>query len=190
MLLSTGEQVSVALMAMAIHSLGHKAISLTGGQIGIMTDSTHTKARIRSISTERMQQAAGRRQHRHRRRFSGDRRGSRHHHARPRRQRHDGRGPGRRAEGRSRARSTPTWTASTRPIRGCCPKPAAWRGSATTRCWNWPASGAGVMHNRSIEFAKKYSVPDSRPQQLQRHPGHDDRRRAGMRRTRRCAARP
>lgn len=54
MLLSTGEQVSVALMAMAIHSLGHKAVSLTGGQIGIRTDSTHTKARIRSISTERM----------------------------------------------------------------------------------------------------------------------------------------
>ncbi len=55
MLLSTGEQVSVALMAMAIHSLGSKAISLTGAQIGIKTDSTHTKARIRSISTERMQ---------------------------------------------------------------------------------------------------------------------------------------
>jgi aspartate kinase len=55
MLLSTGEQVSVALMAMAIHSLGHEAISLTGAQIGIRTDSTHTKARIRSISTERMQ---------------------------------------------------------------------------------------------------------------------------------------
>jgi aspartate kinase len=55
--LSTGEQVSVALMAMAIHSLGHKAISLTGAQIGIITDSIHTKARIRSISTERMREA-------------------------------------------------------------------------------------------------------------------------------------
>src|SRR5258705_13086760 len=54
MLLSTGEQVSVALMAMAIHSLGSKAVSLTGAQIGIRTDSTHTKARIRSISTDRM----------------------------------------------------------------------------------------------------------------------------------------
>ena len=57
MLLSTGEQVSVALMAMAIHSLGYEAISLTGAQIGIKTDSTHTKARIQSISTERMRQA-------------------------------------------------------------------------------------------------------------------------------------
>ena len=54
MLLSTGEQVSVALMAMAIDSLGSKAVSLTGGQIGIKTDSTHTKARIKSISTDRM----------------------------------------------------------------------------------------------------------------------------------------
>jgi aspartate kinase len=54
MLLSTGEQVSVALMAMAIHSLGYEAVSLTGAQIGIRTDSTHTKARIQSISTDRM----------------------------------------------------------------------------------------------------------------------------------------
>jgi aspartate kinase len=54
MLLSTGEQVSVALMAMAIHSLGAEAVSLTGAQIGINTDSSHTKARIKSISTERM----------------------------------------------------------------------------------------------------------------------------------------
>ncbi|OHB68751.1 MAG: aspartate kinase [Planctomycetes bacterium RBG_13_63_9] len=57
MLLATGEQVSVALMAMAIHSLGHEAISMTGAQIGIVTDSTHTKARIRSISTARIRQA-------------------------------------------------------------------------------------------------------------------------------------
>ena len=52
MLLSTGEQVSVALFAMAIQSLGVEAVSLTGAQIGIRTDSTHTKARIKSISTD------------------------------------------------------------------------------------------------------------------------------------------
>ena len=57
MLLSTGEQVSVALMAMAIQSLGVPSISFTGAQIGIVTDSFHTKARIRNISTERIQQA-------------------------------------------------------------------------------------------------------------------------------------
>ena len=57
MLLSTGEQISVALMAMAIQELGVPAISFTGAQIGIVTDSFHTKARIRNISTERMEQA-------------------------------------------------------------------------------------------------------------------------------------
>jgi aspartate kinase len=55
MLLSTGEQVSVALVAMAIHSLGSKAVSLTGGQIGMKTDNSFSKARIQSISTERIE---------------------------------------------------------------------------------------------------------------------------------------
>jgi aspartate kinase len=59
MLLSTGEQISVALMAMAIQSLGVPAISFTGAQIGLVTDSFHTKARIRNISTERIAQALG-----------------------------------------------------------------------------------------------------------------------------------
>ncbi len=54
MLLSTGEQVSVALMAMAVHSLGYQAVSLTGAQIGIHTDSSFTKARIRTISPDRI----------------------------------------------------------------------------------------------------------------------------------------
>ncbi|MEZ6144928.1 MAG: aspartate kinase [Planctomycetaceae bacterium] len=54
MLLSTGEQESVALMAMAIQELGEQAVSLTGGQIGIITDSQYSKARIREISVERM----------------------------------------------------------------------------------------------------------------------------------------
>jgi aspartate kinase len=57
MLLSTGEQISIALMAMAIQSLGHPAISFTGTQIGIVTDSFHTKARIKNISTARIRQA-------------------------------------------------------------------------------------------------------------------------------------
>ena len=59
MLLSTGEQVTVALMAMAIEELGHSAISMTGLQMGIRTDSTHTMARIHSIDTERIQRALG-----------------------------------------------------------------------------------------------------------------------------------
>ena len=54
MLLSTGEQVSCALMAMAIHSLGHKAVSMTGAQIGVRTDASFRKARIKSIETGRL----------------------------------------------------------------------------------------------------------------------------------------
>jgi aspartate kinase len=54
MLLSTGEQISVALLAMAVQSLGSRAVSLTGAQIGIRTDSTHGKARIREIETGRV----------------------------------------------------------------------------------------------------------------------------------------
>jgi aspartate kinase len=57
MLLATGEQISIALMAMALQSLGQPAISFTGAQIGIVTDSFHTKARIKNISTERIRQA-------------------------------------------------------------------------------------------------------------------------------------
>ena len=159
MLLSTGEQVSVALMAMAIHSLGHKAISMTGAQIGIVTDSTHTKARIRSISTDRIRQALGRGEDRHCGGVPGDRRGGQHHHAGPRRQRHDGRGAGGGAGGRRRARSTPTWTASTRPTRGSCPRPARSSQISYDEMLELATAGAGVMHNRSIEFAKKFAVP-------------------------------
>lgn len=54
MLLSTGEQVSIALLAMAISALGERVISLTGAQVGILTDSVHTKARILEIKTERI----------------------------------------------------------------------------------------------------------------------------------------
>ncbi len=54
MLMSTGEQISVALLAMAIHKLGWEAISLTGAQVGIVTDGRHTRARIVDISTKRV----------------------------------------------------------------------------------------------------------------------------------------
>ena len=54
MLLSTGERVSCALCAMAINDLGHRAISLTGSQAGIVTDTSHTKARILDVRAERI----------------------------------------------------------------------------------------------------------------------------------------
>jgi len=53
-LLSTGEQQSVSLFAMALDALGHDAISLTGSQIRMMTDSMHTQARIQSIGADRI----------------------------------------------------------------------------------------------------------------------------------------
>ena len=59
MLLSTGERISCALCAMAIHDMGHHAISLTGSQAGIVTDSSHTKARILDVRADRIREALG-----------------------------------------------------------------------------------------------------------------------------------
>lgn len=54
MLLSTGEQVTIALLSMALQEIGQPAISMTGGQVGIVTEAEHTRARILSIETERI----------------------------------------------------------------------------------------------------------------------------------------
>jgi aspartate kinase len=54
MVLSTGEQVTIGLLAMALQSLGHPACSFTGPQVGIITDAVHTKARVRRITAERI----------------------------------------------------------------------------------------------------------------------------------------
>jgi aspartate kinase len=57
MLVSTGERVTIALLAMALQSLGHKAQSFTGRQAGIISDCVHTKARIERITGERLRHA-------------------------------------------------------------------------------------------------------------------------------------
>lgn len=57
MLMATGEQIACALLAMAIKNLGHDAISFTGTQVGIITDCSHTKARIETISARRIRKA-------------------------------------------------------------------------------------------------------------------------------------
>jgi aspartate kinase len=59
MLLSVGERISCSLCAMAIHDLGHSAISLTGSQAGIVTDSSHTKARILDVRADRIREKLG-----------------------------------------------------------------------------------------------------------------------------------
>jgi aspartate kinase len=56
MLISTGEQISVALLAMALHKLKVEAISFTGAQVGIITDKSHTKAKILDINTKRIEE--------------------------------------------------------------------------------------------------------------------------------------
>ena len=57
MLLSTGERISCALMAMALHDLGHHARSFTGSQAGILTDASHTRAKILEIRADRLREA-------------------------------------------------------------------------------------------------------------------------------------
>ena len=57
MLISVGERISCALAAMAIHDLGHEAISFTGSQAGIVTDTVHTKAKIVAIKGKRILEA-------------------------------------------------------------------------------------------------------------------------------------
>jgi len=57
MLLSSGERISCALCAMAINDLGHRAISLTGSQAGIVTDASHTRARIIDVRADRIRAA-------------------------------------------------------------------------------------------------------------------------------------
>jgi len=54
MLISTGEQVSIALLTMAIHSLGRDAISFTGMQAGIVTNTVHTKAKVFAVNHKKL----------------------------------------------------------------------------------------------------------------------------------------
>jgi aspartate kinase len=57
MLLATGEQQGISLVAMAIKEMGHQAISLTGAQVGVMTDSAHNRAKIKDIKTATLRKA-------------------------------------------------------------------------------------------------------------------------------------
>lgn len=57
MLLSTGEQISISMLTMVLQAMGRKAVSMTGPQVGIMTDAMHNKARITEIKCERLKAA-------------------------------------------------------------------------------------------------------------------------------------
>ncbi len=132
MLVSTGEQVTISLLAMALHQLGVPATSYTGAQVGIRTDSAHTKARIQRIETDDLKEdlaegqvvvVAG---------FQGVD--------------EEGNTPPSVAAGRTlpawrwprpwaptSARYTPTWTGSTPPTRGSAPRRSAWSASPSRR---------------------------------------------------------
>lgn len=136
-LLSTGEQVTIALLAMALKKRGVAARSYTGGQVRILTDSAHTKARIQDIETGairadleagRVVIVAG---------FQGiDEYGN---------ITTLGRGgpippvwPWRRRSRPMSARSTPMWMVSTPPTPAWYPPPNGWSTSPSRRCWRWP----------------------------------------------------
>ena len=57
MLLTAGEQISIALLSMAINDLGREAVSFTGGQAGIVTDTAHGRARIVEMRSDRVRDA-------------------------------------------------------------------------------------------------------------------------------------
>ena len=157
MLLSVGERISCALCAMAIHDMGHAAVSLTGSQAGIVTDSSHTKARILEVRADRIR----RRSRRIGSCSSPASRGSRGRAATSRRW---GGGLGydrRRTRGR-------TGRLGLRDLHRC-------RGSLHGRPANLPrrvqaldvsfdemlemsASGAGVLQLRSVEYARNHGV--------------------------------
>jgi len=158
MLMTTGEQVSIALMAMAIDAAGHEAISLTGGQLGLVTDSVHTRARIQRISRDRIDRellagkiviVAG---------FQGiDASGEL------------------TTLGRGASDTTATALAAVLGAEVCeiytdvdgiytadprlVPQATKINAISYDVMLEMAASGAGVMHSRSIEFAKKFNVP-------------------------------
>ena len=184
MLLSTGEQVSVALMAMAIESLGVPAISFTGAQIGLVTDSFHTKARIRNISTERMVQALGEGKIVIVAGFQGV---DEHYNIT--------------TLGRGGSDTTAVALAAVLGADGCeiytdvdgvyttdpriVPEARKIDRISYDEMLELASLGAGVMHSRSIEFAKKYGVPIHVRSSFSDAPGtwivdEDDARRLGV----------
>uniref|UniRef100_UPI0011A839B3 aspartate kinase n=1 Tax=Stratiformator vulcanicus TaxID=2527980 RepID=UPI0011A839B3 len=157
-LLSTGEQETIALASMAIQSLGVSAMSFTGGQLGITTDGSHSKARIRSIDTGRIQAALEAGQIVVAAGFQGyDEHGN--------------------ITTLGRGGSDLTATALAAVLRAdVCEIFTDVEGVYTTdprvvaearkiekiayeEMLELASLGAGVMHSRSIEFAKKYHVP-------------------------------
>ena len=157
MLLSTGERISCALCAMAINDLGHRAISLTGSQAGIVTDESHTKARILDVRADRIRAAldedtivlvAG---------FQGvstratSRRSAAAAPTPPP-------SPSRPRSAPRSARSTPTSPACTRADPRIVPDARKLAVVSFEEMLEMAASGAGVLQLRSVEYARNHGV--------------------------------
>ena len=157
MLLSTGEQVSISLLAMALHEIGIDAISYTGSQIKMMTDGNFSKAKIESISTDRIVKSlrdnkvvivAG---------FQGI-------DAKRISPRWAGAVPiprlwrWPRSWAPGTAKFIPTWTACILPTRGSSRRPVKLKEISYDEMLELARLGAAVLHSRSVEFAKKYNI--------------------------------
>ena len=159
MLLSTGERISCALAAMVINDLGHEAISLTGSQAGIVTDTSHTKARILDVRADRIRTALEERKIVLVAGFQGVSTSSDvttlgagrfgHHRGCA------GCGPGRR---RVRDLHGRRGRVQRRP-HGSCPRRASCAVVSFEEMLEMAASGAGVLQLRSVEYARNHGIP-------------------------------
>ena len=157
-LLATGEQVSIALLAMALCERGIPARSFTGSQVRVRTTSVHRRARITAVEVKRLQAALDKGEVPVVAGFQGvDDEGDITTIGRAARTPAPWRWRWR--SRRTSARSSPMWTGSTPPIRawfpthGCCP------GISFEEMLELAGQGSRVLHLRSVEFAAKYNVP-------------------------------
>ena len=159
MLLTSGERISNALVAMAISALGAEARSFTGSQAGVITDSTHGRARIIDVTPGRIRAALDEGAHRAGRRLPGRQPGHQgHHHPGPRRLGHHRGRAGRRAEGR---RLRDLHRRRRRLHRRPADRPDAAKLDTITyeEMLEMAAAGAKVLMLRCVEYARRYGVP-------------------------------
>ena len=159
MLLTSGERISMALLCMALAELGVDAVSFTGSQAGIITDTTTPEGQDRRGQGRPAAGRAGRGPGPGGGRLPGGV-------ARPRRD-HARAGaaptpPPWRWPPRSAprpVRSTPTCPGCSAPTPASSPRPAGWPGSASRRCSRSPPAVGRVLALRSVEFARNHDVP-------------------------------
>ena len=141
-----GERISMALLVMALADLGVDAASFTGSQAGIITDTDHTRAKIKEIRADRLREALAAGKVPGGRRVPGRVDGAR----RSRPSAAAARTPRRwrwpPCSAPTPARSTPTSPASSPPTRGSCPRRAGSTGSRSTRCSRSRPPAGRVLH--------------------------------------------